>query len=122
MYDVAIIGAGLAGGLAAHLLARQGLQIAIIDLAAEHPEEFRAEQIVGEQVEILRALQLLDRIVGDRRCTGSARCYDSSGRLMGRVRAPHYGLPYAQMVNGLTPFPETVKQIIGKRCSDPTPF
>jgi 2-polyprenyl-6-methoxyphenol hydroxylase-like FAD-dependent oxidoreductase len=114
MYDVAIIGAGLAGGLAAHLLARQGLQIAIIDLAAEHPEEFRAEQIVGEQVEILRALQLLDRIVGDRRCTGSARCYDSSGRLMGRVRAPHYGLPYAQMVNGLTPFPETVKQIIDR--------
>jgi 2-polyprenyl-6-methoxyphenol hydroxylase-like FAD-dependent oxidoreductase len=114
MYDVAIIGAGLAGGLAAHLLARQGLQIAIIDLTAEHPEEFRAEQIVGEQVEILRTLQLLDRIVEDRQCTGSARCYDSAGRLMGWVRAPHYGLPYAQMVNGLRPFPETVKQIIDR--------
>jgi 2-polyprenyl-6-methoxyphenol hydroxylase-like FAD-dependent oxidoreductase len=112
MYDVTIIGAGLAGSLAAHLLARTDLRIAVVDPAPWHRDEFRAEQIVGPQVAALRGLGLLERIVADRPCIGSARRYDSVGRFLGRVSAPHYGVAYAAMVNALRPMPSNVDHIL----------
>ena len=43
--DVAIVGGGLAGALAAAVLARAGHRLVIIDKRAVFPEEFRVEQV-----------------------------------------------------------------------------
>ena len=58
--DVAIVGGGLAGSLAAAVLTRAGYRIALIDKRTVYPDEFRVEKLGGQQVDILRRLGLLD--------------------------------------------------------------
>ena len=47
------------------LLARGGLQITLTDLHQVYPPDFRAEQLVGTQVEMLQRLDVLDFLVHD---------------------------------------------------------
>lgn len=42
--DIAIVGGGLAGSLAAAVLARAGHRVALVDKRAVHPDEFRVEK------------------------------------------------------------------------------
>jgi len=58
--DVAIIGAGAAGSMAAIALARRGISVSLIDMRAKHPPEFRCEKIVDEQLRLIERLDLLD--------------------------------------------------------------
>ena len=60
--DVVIVGEGFAGAAAAILLSRAGFHIATIDKHAVCRPEFRAEQIVGCQVDNLDRLDLLSLI------------------------------------------------------------
>src|SRR5215218_8868022 len=62
LVDVAIVGGGLAGSLAAAVLARSGHRVALIDKRAVYPEEFRVEKIAGQQVEILRRLGFIGEL------------------------------------------------------------
>ena len=96
--DVVIIGGGLSGTLAAVLLGRAGFQVALIDLHHLYPPDFRAEQLVGEQVEVLRQLGLLDMLVRDVRPVEQAVAI-RAGRIVGRVNVPHYGIRYDDLVN-----------------------
>src|SRR4051812_23940032 len=50
--DIAIVGGGLAGSLAAAVLARAGHRIALIEKRAVRPDEFRVEKIGGHQLEL----------------------------------------------------------------------
>src|SRR3954454_10246608 len=54
--DIAIVGGGLAGSLAAAVLARAGHRVILIDKRAVYPEEFRVEKLAGQQLDILRRL------------------------------------------------------------------
>jgi 2-polyprenyl-6-methoxyphenol hydroxylase-like FAD-dependent oxidoreductase len=96
--DVFIIGGGLSGTLAGILLARAGIETTVIDAHEVYPQDFRAEQVVGEQVTVLIQLGLLDVVVGGaapiHRATASRR-----GRTVGSVTAPHYGIRYEDIVN-----------------------
>jgi heterodisulfide reductase subunit A-like polyferredoxin len=60
--DVAIIGGGLSGAVAAVVLGRAGYRITLVDRHAVYPAEFRVEKIAGEQVELMRRLGLLDSV------------------------------------------------------------
>jgi 2-polyprenyl-6-methoxyphenol hydroxylase-like FAD-dependent oxidoreductase len=95
--DVAIVGGGLAGSLAAAVLTRAGYRIALIDKRAVYPDEFRVEKLGGQQVDILRRLGLLDAFASE----GSA--FDTTlnirrGRIVDVSRTLSYGLHYAPMV------------------------
>ncbi|MDR3535854.1 MAG: FAD-dependent monooxygenase [Acetobacteraceae bacterium] len=96
-YDTAIVGGGLAGSIIATLLARAGRSVALIDLHPVYPPDFRAEQLVGEQITQLAELGLLDAIVDGRRPVMHAVAA-RRGRVIGRVDAPHYGIRYEHMV------------------------
>jgi len=98
LMDVVIIGGGLSGTLTAVLLGRSGLRVALIDLHHRYPPDFRAEQLVGAQAEMLQRLGLLDILVRD--VLRAERAVAArAGRTVGVTIAPHYGIRYDDLVN-----------------------
>lgn len=95
--DIAIVGGGLAGSLAAAVLARAGHRVALVDKRAVHPEEFRVEKIGGQQLEMLRKL-------GFRHALESVACrYDRvlnirEGKVVDVSVGQAYGFSYADLV------------------------
>lgn len=108
--DVAIVGGGLAGSLAAAVLARAGHCVALVDKRAVYPEEFRVEKIGGHQLEMFRRLGFL------RGLESVASPYDRvlnirEGKVVDVSVGQAYGLPYADLVamaRGQIPDPSTL--------------
>jgi 2-polyprenyl-6-methoxyphenol hydroxylase-like FAD-dependent oxidoreductase len=119
--DIAIVGGGLAGSLAAAVLARAGHKVILIDKRAVYPEEFRVEKIAGQQLEILRRLGFV------RELEAVACAYDHvlnirDGRLVDISVGQAYGLSYDRLVamaRGLIPNPSIliVDQVTEVSCS-----
>jgi 2-polyprenyl-6-methoxyphenol hydroxylase-like FAD-dependent oxidoreductase len=119
--DVAIVGGGLAGSLAAAVLARAGHKVVLIDKRAVYPEEFRVEKIAGQQLDILRRLGFV------RELEAVACAYDHvlnirDGKLVDISVGQAYGLSYDRLVamaRGLIPNPSTliVDQVTDVNCS-----
>jgi 2-polyprenyl-6-methoxyphenol hydroxylase-like FAD-dependent oxidoreductase len=119
--DIAIVGGGLAGSLAAAVLARAGHQVVLIDKRAVYPEEFRVEKIAGPQLEILRRLGFA------RELEAVACSYDHvlnirDGKLVDISVGQAYGLSYDRLVamaRGLIPDPSLliVDQVSEVSCS-----
>ena len=120
--DVAIVGGGLAGSLAAAVLARAGHRIVLIDKRAVHPDEFRVEKIAGLQLDILRRLGFI------RELEAVACSYDRvlnirEGKVVDVSVGQAYGLHYADLVamaRRLIPDPSSliVDQVTAVSCSD----
>ncbi|WP_342731718.1 NAD(P)/FAD-dependent oxidoreductase [Bradyrhizobium sp. B117] len=122
MLDVAIVGGGLAGSLAAAVLARAGHRVALIDKRAVYPDEFRVEKIGGHQLEMFRKLGFIGGLE-------SVACpYDRvlnirEGKLVDVSVGQAYGLPYADLVamaRGQIPQPSSliVDEVAAISCSD----
>lgn len=120
--DIAIVGGGLAGSLAAAVLARAGHRVALVDKRAVHPEEFRVEKIGGQQLEMLRKLGFLHALE-------SVACgYDRvlnirEGKVVDLSVGQAYGFSYADLVamaRGQLPDPSDliVDEVTAIRSSD----
>jgi 2-polyprenyl-6-methoxyphenol hydroxylase-like FAD-dependent oxidoreductase len=98
--DVIIVGAGMAGTVAAHLLARQGVYVTLIDSRAEFPPLFRAEKLEPDQTEMLRRFGLFDalapRLAPIREILLAYRA-----RVVARRSIEQYGVEYRNLVNPL---------------------
>jgi 2-polyprenyl-6-methoxyphenol hydroxylase-like FAD-dependent oxidoreductase len=68
--DVAIVGGGLAGSLAAAMLGRAGIDAILIDPHTEYPPDFRCEKLDGEQVALLEKPAWQNRFCALARRTG----------------------------------------------------
>lgn len=112
--DIAIVGGGLSGTIAAFLLGRAGYRVTLIDRHREFPREFRVERIAGDQIEKLRRLGLLgllsrkgvafDHVVNIRK-----------GHLLDRTHGEHYGIFYNALVEAIrAELPENVELIVGQ--------
>ncbi|WP_439363616.1 FAD-dependent oxidoreductase [Bradyrhizobium sp. DASA03005] len=95
--DVAIVGGGLAGSLAAAVLARAGHRVALVDKRAVYPDEFRVEKIGGHQLELLRKLGFLDAL-GDVACRYDQVLNIREGKVVDVSVGQAYGFPYADLV------------------------
>ena len=98
--DVAIVGAGLAGSLAATMLGRRGVSVALIDPFEHARPDFRCEKIEDRHAESLAKAGVLDEILP------SARRYENVwvarlGRLAEIKPIVEYGIAYGDFVNGI---------------------
>jgi 2-polyprenyl-6-methoxyphenol hydroxylase-like FAD-dependent oxidoreductase len=113
-FDVAIVGAGLTGSIAATMLSRAGLSVAIVDPNRTYPDDFRVEKFDSEQIAVLRKTGLCDTVV-------AASTHDRSvwvsrlGRLAEKRASDQLGFDYGRLVNALrAEFPANVIAIHGK--------
>lgn len=98
--DVAIVGAGLAGSLAATMLGRRGVSVALIDPFEHARPDFRCEKIEDRHADSLAKAGVLDEILP------AARRYENVwvarlGRLAEIKPIVEYGIAYGDFVNGI---------------------
>lgn len=98
--DIIIVGAGLAGSLAALVLARRGQSVLIIDPHPVYPNEFRCEKLNGEQLALLEELCVIDCI------STMTQAYERilvvrGGRICHIRSRAECGISYAEMVNAV---------------------
>ncbi len=114
MQDVIVVGAGLSGSLAAIMLHERGFRVTVVDRYATYPAEFRAEQLVGNQIQVLRNIGLDDELIDVTKIVPRARNF-SLGKQLSSVMAPHYGMPYQDIVQALRrKLPKDVHFIVGR--------
>lgn len=112
--DIAIVGGGLSGTLAACILGRAGYRVTLIDRHRIVPQEFRVENISGDQIEKLQRLRLLAPLAD------AAIAFDDvanmhKGHLLDRTSARHYGFFYDKLVSAMrAALPETVSFVVGQ--------
>ena len=114
MQDVVVVGAGLSGSLAAIMLHERGFRVTVVDRYAAYPAEFRAEQLVGNQIKVFRNIGLDDNLIDVAKIVPRARNF-SFGKQLSSVLAPHYGMPYQDIVQALRRrIPNDVQFIVGR--------
>jgi len=113
-FDVAVIGAGIAGVAAASGLAKDGFSVALIDYRDRAPQQFRAEKIGPVEVAGFEAVGL--GAAARRQLTAFDGVWvHRFGRLVSRSTAPEYSSPYGDLVNALSDgLQTTVARIQGR--------
>lgn len=120
--DIAIVGGGLAGSLAAAVLARAGHHVALIDKRAVYPDAFRVEKIGGHQLAMLRKLGFLDAL-DNVACRYDRVLNIREGKVVDVSVGRAYGLAYADLVAMARsqlpdPFGLIVDEVTAISCSD----
>lgn len=95
--DIAIVGGGLSGTVAAVVLARRGYNVTLIDRNETFPPEFRVEKIAGDQVTRFERLGLLPALAA------SANYFETiinarRGRFLDTHVTPHYAIMYHDLI------------------------
>jgi len=112
--DIAVLGAGMAGTCAAHMLAQAGWRVALIDSHDHCLDCFKAEKIEPDQVELLRSMGLFEIVAPVVERIHAIHVVGPNGEH--RVeRIEQYGAPYHDMVNALRrALPPQVRSFVGK--------
>jgi 2-polyprenyl-6-methoxyphenol hydroxylase-like FAD-dependent oxidoreductase len=98
--EIIVVGAGLAGAIAAAVLGQQGRRVILVDAWPSCPPLFRAEKLEPDQVQILRKLGLLQPLLPHARRVRHVRV-GYNGRLFKIEPIEQYGIHYTDMVNVL---------------------
>jgi 2-polyprenyl-6-methoxyphenol hydroxylase-like FAD-dependent oxidoreductase len=112
--EVIVIGAGVAGSLAATVLGRQGRRVLLLDPLASCPPVFKGEKLAFPELQVLRDLGLFKSILP---LCGHAfeTMVAYNGRIYKRSRVEQIGFAYADLVNGIRRnLPETVETRLGR--------
>lgn len=113
-FEVAIVGAGLAGSIAATMLARAGHSVAIVDPNETYPDEFRCEKIDFDQIDILNKAGIGSAVLAA--ATHDRTAWVSRlGHLVEKRPSDQLGIDYGRLVNTIrTEIPPEVTFIRGK--------
>jgi 2-polyprenyl-6-methoxyphenol hydroxylase-like FAD-dependent oxidoreductase len=113
-FDVGIVGAGLAGSIAASILARAGHSVAIVDPNDTYPDEFRCEKLDFSQIAILKRTGIADGVLAV--ATPDRNVWVSRlGHVVEKRASDQLGVDYGPLVNALrAAFPPGVTFVRGK--------
>lgn len=112
--DVAIIGAGMAGTTLATVLGNAGRKVALIDPHRVHHDEFRAEKIGANQMQLFEKLGL-DKMVMPLVTPFSDIDVFRLGQFFAREKKWEYAFSYGALINGLRDsLPPQVPLTVGK--------
>ncbi len=103
--DVAIVGAGLAGSLAANMIANAGFSTVLIDPFHPFRPDFRCEKLEPAHVEAMEKTGIADQVLAAARRYGGI-WIGRNGMLVEKRAITEYGIDYAALVNtvrGLLP-------------------
>ncbi|MFS8046090.1 FAD-dependent oxidoreductase [Rhizobium sp. BR 314] len=112
--DIAIVGGGLSGTLAATILGRAGYRVTLIDRHRIVPDEFRVEKMSGSQIDTLQRLRLLGPV------SAAAVAFDEvihmrNGRMLDRTNDRQFGFLYSRLVSALrAALPANVDFVVGQ--------
>ncbi|TXI12149.1 MAG: FAD-dependent monooxygenase [Rhizobium sp.] len=112
--DIAIVGGGMSGTLAACILGRAGYRVTLIDRHRIFPQEFRVEKFGSEEIDKLLRLQQLTPL------SAAAIPFDEvvnmhKGRVLDRTYEKRYGFFYNRLVTAMrAALPEAVNLVIGQ--------
>ena len=100
VFDVAIIGGGLAGSALATILSGNNVKVALIEPKKEYPHCFKAEKLEPDQWQLLEKHDLLRLVLP---VCESISCVHvaAEGREYGTVSLRQYGFLYHNLVNRL---------------------
>ncbi|CCE00880.1 FAD-dependent monooxygenase [Bradyrhizobium sp. STM 3809] len=113
--DIAIIGGGLAGSIAAAMLGRAGIAAILVDPHAVYPPDFRIEKISGaEQIARFRRTGVADKALY--RATLAAENWIARfGYVLDRAPAHQYGILYDALIAAVREeIPDHVQRIVAK--------
>ena len=116
--DIAVIGGGLAGSVAAAMLGRAGIATVLVDPHTAYPPDFRVEKISGDkQLELYRRTGLPESVL--RRFTFTDENWIARfGRLLDKAPARQFSFHYHDFVNAIrAEIPESVERICAKAVS-----
>ena len=112
--DIAIVGGGLSGTIAAIALARTGAKVTLIDRNEVAPPEFRVEKLGGEQLAKLKGLGLLN-VLAQHSTRFDQATNIRQGRVIDRTELRYQGIFYDDLVNAMRrALPASVTTIIGR--------
>ena len=114
VFDVAVIGAGVAGTSAASVLSRAGLRTVLIDFRDRHPAEFRAEKIGQRQIDFLEAFGLGNAARAQMTAFDGVWVHRFN-RIVEKTDKREYASAYGDLVNALRDaLPEAVDRITAR--------
>src|SRR3954464_15199803 len=96
--DVVIAGGGLAGSVAAAMLARRGIGVLLVDPHEAYPPDFRCEKLDGPQVRLLERTGLAEAVIQAATFDGHA-WVARMGRLVEKRPGDQHGIDYDRLVN-----------------------
>ena len=110
LFDVVVVGAGLAGAATAAVLGRQGLRVALVDPRPASAPAFKAEKIEPDQADLLRELGLMEEV--RRRAAPISVIHEAyRGRVLRSIAVEQYGILYPHLVNAVREqIPASVEQ------------
>jgi 2-polyprenyl-6-methoxyphenol hydroxylase-like FAD-dependent oxidoreductase len=113
--DIAIIGGGLAGSIAAAMLGRAGIAAVLVDPHEVYPPDFRVEKLGGdEQLARFRTTGLADSVL--RKATMAGENWIARfGYVLDKAPSPQYGILYDALVTAIREeIPASVERIVAK--------
>lgn len=113
--DIAIIGGGLAGSLAAAMLGRAGIAAILVDPHHAYPADFRIEKLSGEaQIDRFRRTGLADNVLRQATLDGE-NWIARFGLVLDRTPSQQYGIMYDSLVNAVrAEIPDSVTRTVAK--------
>lgn len=114
--DIAIVGGGLAGSMAATMLQRAGREYVVVDPDPIYPWDFRCEKLDASQASVLRRAGLADVVLP------SATLFDQLwiarlGRFVQKRANEQYGIFYDALVNRFRAEIPPARFLVGKVAS-----